>query len=111
MDDSEGRARVAAFTQALAQLGWTDGGNVQIEYRWGASDADTMWKQAAELVALAPGVMVATGGPSLGPLLQASSAVPIVFANVPDRVGSPTLLKAGRGPAATLPALCNLSII
>jgi putative ABC transport system substrate-binding protein len=88
VDDSEGRARVAAFTQALAQLGWSDGGNVQIEYRWGAGNADTMRKQAAELVALAPDVMLATGGTSLGPLLQASSAVPIVFANVPDPVGS-----------------------
>jgi putative ABC transport system substrate-binding protein len=88
VDDSEGQARVAAFTQALAQLGWTDGRNVQIEYRWGAGGADNIRKYATELVALAPDVVLATGGTSLGPLLQASSTVPIVFANVPDPVGS-----------------------
>jgi putative ABC transport system substrate-binding protein len=88
VNDSEGQARVAAFTQALAQLGWTDGRNVKIEYRWGAGGADNIRKYATELVALAPDVVLATGGTSLGPLLQASSTVPIVFANVPDPVGS-----------------------
>jgi putative tryptophan/tyrosine transport system substrate-binding protein len=88
VDDSEGLSRVAAFTQMLAQLGWTDGRNAQIEYRWGGGDADNIRKFAAELVALAPDVMLATGGTTLGPLLQATRTVPIVFANVPDPVGS-----------------------
>jgi ABC-type uncharacterized transport system substrate-binding protein len=87
-DDAEGRARVVAFTQTLAQLGWTDGRSAQIDYRWGAGDPDDLRKYAAELIALAPDVIFATGGTSLGPLLHASRTVPIVFANVPDPVGS-----------------------
>jgi putative tryptophan/tyrosine transport system substrate-binding protein len=87
-NDPQGKAVIAAFLQGLQQLGWADGRNVQIEYRWGAGDADDMRKYAAELVTLAPDVMLATGGASVGPLLQASKTVPIVFANVPDPVGS-----------------------
>lgn len=87
-DDLEGQARVAVFTHTLAQFGWTDGRNAQIEYRWGGGNADNIRKYAAELVALAPEVILSGGGTSLGPLLQASSTVPIVFANVPDPVGS-----------------------
>src|SRR5215467_3458146 len=68
-NDPEGQARVAAFLQALAQLGWTDGRNVRIDTRWGAGDADRIRRQAAELIALAPDVILATGTPSLGPLL------------------------------------------
>jgi ABC-type uncharacterized transport system substrate-binding protein len=60
-DHPEGRARHAAFLQALQQLGWTDGRNVRIEARWSAGDASVTRKQAAELVALAPDVIVATG--------------------------------------------------
>src|SRR5258708_29987479 len=78
-NDPEGEARVAAFLQGLAQLGWTDGRNIRIDYRWGAGDADSMRKYAAELVTLAPDVILATGTPSLGPLLQATRTVPIVF--------------------------------
>src|SRR6185312_9430318 len=79
---------IAVFLQALQQLGWTDGRNLQIEYRWGAGDAEALRKHAAELVTLTPDVMLATGGTSIGPLLQATRSVPIVFANVPDPVGS-----------------------
>ena len=60
-DDPEAQARIAAFLQALQQLGWTDGRNVRIDYRWGAGDADNIRKHAAELVALAPDVILATG--------------------------------------------------
>jgi putative ABC transport system substrate-binding protein len=112
VDDSEGQARVAAFTQALAQLGWTDGRNVQIEYRWGAGGADNIRKYATELVALAPDVVLATGGTSLGPLLQASSTVPIVFANVPDPVGSgfvESLAKPGGNATGFMQFEYNLS--
>ena len=60
-DDPEGQARIAAFLQGLQQLGWTDGRNVRIDIRWGAGDADRIRKYAAELVALAPDVILATG--------------------------------------------------
>ena len=59
-DDPEGQARVAAFLQGLQQLGWTDGRNVRIDYRWAAGDADDIRKHAAELVALAPDVILAS---------------------------------------------------
>src|ERR1700724_2278833 len=71
-DDPEGVARNAAFLQALAQLGWTDGRNVRMEYRWGASGPDLSRKYAVELAALAPDVVLATGNATLAPLLQAT---------------------------------------
>ena len=86
--DPQGEATVAAFREGLQQLGWADGGNARIDYRWGSGNADDMRKYAAELVALAPDVLMATGGASVGPLLQATKSIPIVFANVPDPVGS-----------------------
>ena len=60
-------------------MGWTDGRNVRIDYRWGAGDADDIRKYAAELVALAPDVILATGTATVAPLLQATRTVPIVF--------------------------------
>jgi putative tryptophan/tyrosine transport system substrate-binding protein len=87
-DDAEGVARNAAFLQALAQLGWTDGRNVRMEYRRGASDPDRIREYAAELAALAPDVILATGNATLAPLLQATRTVPIVFAAVADPVGA-----------------------
>ena len=62
-NDPEGNRRYSAFTQALAGLGWTDGRNVLIEYRWGVVDADRARKQAAELITLAPDVILANGSP------------------------------------------------
>jgi putative ABC transport system substrate-binding protein len=87
-NDPQGQATIAAFLQSLQQLGWADGRNARIDYRWGAGNAEDMRKYAAELVALGPDVMVATGGASVGPVLQATRTIPIVFANVPDPVGS-----------------------
>ena len=78
-DDQGGQARLAAFLQALQALGWTDGRNVRIEYRWGGSDADLIRKQASELAALAPDVILTTGTGTLGRLLQTTHTVPIVF--------------------------------
>jgi ABC-type uncharacterized transport system substrate-binding protein len=78
----------AAFLQALQQLGWTEGRNVRIDDRWPAADADKARKYAAELVALAPDVILAVGTTSLVPLLQATRTVPIVFVAVSDPVGS-----------------------
>jgi ABC-type uncharacterized transport system substrate-binding protein len=87
-NDAEGQARLAAFLQALRQLGWTDGRNVRIDSRWGGGDADNIRKQAVELAALAPDVILAAGGAAVGPLLQATRTVPIVFVIVPDPVGA-----------------------
>jgi putative tryptophan/tyrosine transport system substrate-binding protein len=87
-DDPEGQARIAALQQRLQQLGWTEGRNVRFEYRWAGSDAERLRRYAAELVALGPDVILATGGTSLTPLLQSTRTVPIIFANVPDPVGS-----------------------
>jgi putative tryptophan/tyrosine transport system substrate-binding protein len=87
-DDPEGQARNAAFLQGLEQLGWTVGRNMQIEYRWAAGSADDLHRYAAELTALAPELIFAAGGTSLGSLLQVTRTVPIVFAIVPDPVGS-----------------------
>jgi putative tryptophan/tyrosine transport system substrate-binding protein len=87
-DDPVGQARIAAFLQGLTQLGWTDGRNVRIEYRWSSgNEADTR-KYAAELAALAPDVILANGSVAVGPLLQATRAVPIVFVNAADPVGA-----------------------
>ena len=87
-DDPEGPVRAAAFAHGLQQLGWSVGGNVRIDYRWGAGDGDRIRSYAAELVALPPDVILATGSATLGPLLQATRAVPIVFVHVPDAVGA-----------------------
>jgi putative tryptophan/tyrosine transport system substrate-binding protein len=87
-DDPDGRARSAAFLQGLQQLGWTDGRNIRIDYRWGAGDADNLRKYAAELVALAPDVILASGTATVAPLLQETRTVPIVFVQVTDPVGA-----------------------
>jgi putative ABC transport system substrate-binding protein len=85
-DDPEEQVRVAAFLQGLQQLGWSVGRNVLIDYRWGASDPDRNRKYAAELVALAPDVMLATSGPIVGALQKSSRTMPIVFVNAIDPV-------------------------
>jgi putative ABC transport system substrate-binding protein len=87
-DDTEAQARLAAFLQGLQELGWTVGRNVQIDYRWGAADADRIRKSAPELVALAPDVIMATSSPATAALLQATRTVPIVFVQVADPVGA-----------------------
>jgi putative ABC transport system substrate-binding protein len=87
-DDPEAKARVEAFVQALQQLGWSVGRNLQIDIRWGAGDAERTRHYAAELVALAPDAILAAGGATVGPLLQATRSVPIVFTLTPDPVGA-----------------------
>jgi putative ABC transport system substrate-binding protein len=87
-DDPEGQARIGAFLQGLQEWGWTVGRNVRIEYRWATGDAERVRKYAAELVALTPDVILAAGGAVVAPLLQATSTVPIVFAQTPDPVGA-----------------------
>jgi putative ABC transport system substrate-binding protein len=87
-DDPETQARHAAFLQGLQEWGWTVGRNVQIDYRFAGGDADRIRKYAAELVALAPDVILATGSPVTAALQQATRTVPIVFAQVPDPVAN-----------------------
>jgi putative tryptophan/tyrosine transport system substrate-binding protein len=87
-DDPEAQRRSAAFAQALLQLDWADGQNVQIEFRWGAGDVGLFRKYAAELVAVAPDVILATGTPVMDALQQVTRAVPIVFVTVIDPVGA-----------------------
>jgi ABC-type uncharacterized transport system substrate-binding protein len=87
-DDPEGQAGVAAFRQALQQLGWSDGGNVRIDIRWGENDVERDRKYAAELVALAPDVVLAAGTLSVVALQHISRALPIVFVRVSDPVGA-----------------------
>jgi putative ABC transport system substrate-binding protein len=87
-DDPEASARISAFVQRLSQLGWTEGRNLQIDYRWAAGKSEWFGKYADELVALAPDVVLASGNQSVAALRQATRTLPIVFANVIDPVGS-----------------------
>ena len=87
-NDPESPGRVSAFAQGLQQLGWTIDGNVRVDYRWSAGDADEIRKHTAELIALAPDVILTAGASGAGPLLQATRTIPIVFVIVPDPVGA-----------------------
>ena len=88
-DDAEFQARVAAFNEGLAQLGWIDGRNVRVDTRWATTNADELRKHAAELAAPTPDVLVgASGTTTVAALLQATRTVPIVFAIVVDPVGA-----------------------
>ena len=87
-DDPRSQPNISAFLQALQQLGWADGRNVKIDYRWPAGDADKARKYAAELVALAPEVIVTISSTNMTALLQATRTVPIVFVAVADPVGA-----------------------
>jgi putative ABC transport system substrate-binding protein len=88
-DDPEFRARMAAFQEALGQLGWSEGRNLRIEPRWATTNPDDIRRHATELVALAPEVILAgTGTVTVSALLQATRSVPIVFAVVIDPVGA-----------------------
>ena len=98
-DDPEGQARLALFRQGLQELGWTDGRNVRIDYRWAAADADRSRTYAVELVALAPDVILASASGSVAALLQTTRTVPIVFANVIDPVGAGFVAKLARPEA------------
>jgi putative ABC transport system substrate-binding protein len=95
-DDAESHARLAAFLQGLHQLGWIEGRNVRIYARWGAGDVDSFRRYAAELVALAPDVILAASTPSLGPLQSVTRTVPIVFVQVADPVGGGFVESLGR---------------
>src|SRR5437660_7368609 len=86
--DPEGQTRVAAFLGTLSELGWTDRRNVSIETCWGAGDPSRFRRCAAELVALTPEVILAGSAATMGPLLEETRAIPIVFVQTPDPVGA-----------------------
>lgn len=87
-NDPEGQARLAAFQQGLQQLGWNDGQNVRVDVRWGEDKFEREHQYAAELVALSPDVLLASGTLSLSELQRLSHTLPIVFAAVSDPVGA-----------------------
>jgi putative ABC transport system substrate-binding protein len=87
-DDPEAQLRVGAFLQELRQLGWIIGGNLRVDYRWGGGNADVIRKHATELAAVAPDVILAHGASTVGPLLQATRTVPVVFPVVSDPVAA-----------------------
>jgi putative ABC transport system substrate-binding protein len=95
-DDPEGQARLLALAQGLQESGWTIGGNVRIDTRWGAGDAERYRRYAAELVALAPDVILVNGPAALAQLQQATRSVPIVFVNVVDPVGAGFVVSVAR---------------
>ena len=87
-DEPIAQARLAAFKQALQQLGWVDGRNLHIDVRWAGGNEDDVRRQAADLAASGPDVILANGSAAAGPLLQVTHTIPVVFAIVPDPVGA-----------------------
>ena len=100
-DDPDAPARVAAFARGLKELNWIEGRNTRIEYRWGGGDPERVRKYAAELVALAPDVILVSSGSALAALQNATRTVPIVFVNVTDPVGAGYVASLARPGANT----------
>jgi putative tryptophan/tyrosine transport system substrate-binding protein len=100
-NDPEAQARVVAFRQALQGLGWTEGRNIAMEYRWGAGDAGRARTFVAELVSLKPDVILAHGTPALTALYEATRTIPVVFVSVIDPVGAGTVQSFAR-PGANI---------
>ena len=87
-DDPEGQARIAAFHQGLQEWGWTLGRNARIDVRWNAVDAESSRRYAAEVVGLAPDVILASASAAMGALQQTTRTVPVVFVTIIDPVGA-----------------------
>jgi len=104
-DNSEGQARVAAFLQELQRLGWTEGRNLRIEYRWGADD---LRKAATELVAFSPDVILVNATQATTPMQQATKTVPIVFTQVADPVSAGIVASLAR-PGGNITGFTNFS--
>jgi putative ABC transport system substrate-binding protein len=105
-NDAEGQARIAAFQRGLAELGWIDGRNVRIDYRWSSADSERMRAFATDLVALAPDVILANGSTPVAALRGATSRIPIVFTQVADPVGSGLVENLAR-PGANITGFTN----
>jgi putative tryptophan/tyrosine transport system substrate-binding protein len=95
-EDPMGQSRLEAFQQALRQFGWTEGDNLQIDVRWAGSDLERARKYGAELIALAPDVVLTATSPLVAALQQVTRTVPIVFVNVIDPVGSGMVVSLAR---------------
>jgi putative tryptophan/tyrosine transport system substrate-binding protein len=93
--------RVAAFARGLQELGWIEGRNIRIDYRWGGGDLDRVRRYSAELVALTPDVILVSSGSALAALQNATRTVPIVFVNVSDPVGAGYVVSLARPGANT----------
>src|SRR5262245_423310 len=100
--DREGQAYVAAFREGLQKLGWTEGRNIRIDYRWSGTDLEAMGRSAVELVALNPDGILSANTPTTAALLQQTRTIPIIFATVGDPTGSGSL-RAFHGQGATSP--------
>ena len=100
-DDPQSKVGVSAFERGLGERGWALGSKLQIEYRWGAGDANRYRKYAPELVALSPDVIMAVGGTAVGALQQASRTVPIVFVAVTDPVSRGLVASLARPGGST----------
>ena len=105
--DPEGQVRVAVLRQALEKLGWTVGSNLAIDYRWGVGDEDWTRVAVADLVRSAPDVILANGGPSIPPLLQATRTIPIVFTLVSEPVALGFVASLAR-PGGNITGFTNL---
>jgi putative ABC transport system substrate-binding protein len=105
-DDPEAQARIAVFKQSLQQLGWVVGQNLKIEIRQIGADVDRLRSNVAELVALAPDVILTIGSVAVGPLQQATRTIPIVFVNAPDPVGAGFVQSMGR-PGGNITGFSN----
>jgi len=101
------KASVSALTQALAELGWTDGGNVRMEVRWAGGNVDRLRMFAKELVDLQPDVILATSTPSTAAIQQATRTIPIVFAGISDPVGAGFVASLSR-PGGNLTGFINM---
>jgi putative tryptophan/tyrosine transport system substrate-binding protein len=107
-DDPDSSPRVAAFAQALQGLGWIDGRNIRIDYRWGGGDLDRTRRYATELVALGPDVILVSSGSALAALQNVTRTVPVVFVSVSDPVGGGYVASLAR-PGAIQPDLPSSS--
>jgi putative ABC transport system substrate-binding protein len=106
--DLESKAYIAAFLKQLEELGWRVGSNLQVDYRWTGGDAGRVHQQAAELIALAPDVILAADSSHVGPLRQVTHTVPIVFVQVTDPIGA-GLVKSFARPDGNITGFSNLS--
>ena len=109
-DDPQSLRRLTAFVQGLQQLGWTDGRNVRIDVRWAAGDPDRFRRYAAELVGLAPDVILAAAVSSMMPLRQATRSVPLVFVQVTDPVGAGFVASLARPGGNATGSPCSNSV-
>ena len=101
------KPRLSAFTQALADLGWTDGRNVRMDLRWGGDDTNRIRALAQELVGLQPDIILTSGTPATVAVQRETRTIPIVFANVGDPVASGIVARLDR-PSGNITGFANL---